>query len=534
MVGQAVRRALAGAGVRAGRAEVRPWARARALLRAFGAEAHGQAALVFALTCIPLVGMAGIALDAGRAYLVEAKLSRALDAAGLAAARVEARADARTDARSYFDANFPDGYLSSRLTNYRFRARDGGERYVITATAEVPTTLTRVLGRSHIAVERRTEVQRLTLGLEIALVMDNTGSMNGDKIREMKRAARRLVNILFGDAEELDDVWVSLVPYTAAVNIGPVQDDLGEWLRDPGLVDPDTGIFGATDWKGCVMARTDIMPADAIAGDESDEPPSSDAPLTRFVPYFYPRATDNRYDIDRRGTIREGRGRGNEGTGPNLGCGPAITPLTNRRQVALDAVAEMHAWSRGGTASNLGAIWGWRSISPRWRGLWPDLEEAWPGPDGPRDMPLDYDEEMMNKVVVLLTDGDNQFYDWSGYYDLPEDDDPAPDGEGSGQGPAGSDHTAYGRLNEWQPGYSFRQGQRELDAKVRRVCAAMRAEGVVIYAITFGTRPNADTRAVYEACAGDPDRYFHAPSGSDLQRTFRDIGQALSDLRIVE
>ena len=63
----------------------------------------------------------------------------------------------------------------------------------------------------------------------------------------------------------------------------------------------------------------------------------------------------------------------------------------------------MEPWRRGGTTGNLGLAWGWRTISPRWRGLW--------GGDTPTDMPLDYGTAYMDKVVVILTDGNNEFYD---------------------------------------------------------------------------------------------------------------------------
>ena len=430
---------------------------------AYLAATGGQAAVFFGLAAVPLFGFSGLALDSGRAYLVEAKLSQALDAAGLAAARVGRSAVAQSDAEHFFRANYPEGYLSSQITSFDFVIQPGGDVFEISATADVPTTLTRILGRTHLTVGRSAQVQRLSAGLELALVMDNTGSMSGSKIKQMKAAARTLVEILFGDETELDNVWVSLVPYTSAVNIGPAGKPMGTWLRDPARIEPTTGAYGVTAWKGCVEARSDTM-SDGKPGDESDEPPRADAPATQFQTYLYPRATDNRYDKADADTVDERNHRANDATGPNLGCGPAITPLTNQRNVALDAVDEMLSWARGGTTSNLGVVWGWRTISPRWRGLWPGLEGAWPGPDGTRDMPLDYDEPQMDKAVVLLTDGNNQFYDWPGFYSLPEHTGPK-----TGNGPSGSDYTAYGRLNDWRPGFTALQGQRQLDEKLERV-----------------------------------------------------------------
>ena len=74
-------------------------------------------------------------------------------------------------------------------------------------------------------------------------------------------------------------------------------------------------------------------------------------------------------------------------------------------KATVDAALDgMGAWSRGGTSGNEGLAWGWRVLSPRWRGLW--------GGDTPNARPLDYDAADTDKVVVMLTDGNNEVYDW--------------------------------------------------------------------------------------------------------------------------
>jgi hypothetical protein len=182
----------------------------------------------------------------------------------------------------------------------------------------------------------------------------------------------------------------------------------------------------------------------------------------------------------------------------------------------------MLPWHRGGTTSNLGMVWGWRTLSPRWVGLWD-------GPT-PETMPLGYDEPLMDKAVILLTDGDNQFYDWPRRYEYE-------DGElrsvSGGNGPGGSDYTAYGRLSDL--GYpSLGAGKTELDTRLSRMCTAMKAEGVIVYTITFGSSPGTATQTLYRNCATEPANYFHAPDGATLTSAFRSIGQRLSNLRVVE
>jgi hypothetical protein len=142
-----------------------------------------------------------------------------------------------------------------------------------------------------------------------------------------------------------------------------------------------------------------------------------------FTSFYYAstvRTQDNPWDGTATYPLKLALSDRNEGRGPNLGCGPVITPLTKSRATLEAGIANMGPWHRGGTTGNLGLSWGWRTISPNWRGLW--------GGETPNDMPLDYGTPFMDKVVVILTDGQNQFYDHDG-----------------GALPA-SDFTAYGRV----------------------------------------------------------------------------------------
>ena len=172
--------------------------------------------------------------------------------------------------------------------------------------------------------------------------------------------------------------------------------------------------------------------------------------------------------------------------------------------------------SSGGTTGNLGLAWGWRTLSPSWRGLW-----------GNADLPLDYHTDFMEKVVVLLTDGNNEFYD------LTDSDDPGKP----------SDFTAYGRVNAPGPvglnKTTTGDGVAVLNARMLETCAAMKAllggePKIKIYTIIFGTKPSATTKALYEKCATTPAMYYYAPDNASLASAFKAIGGQLANLRIVE
>jgi hypothetical protein len=245
----------------------------------------------------------------------------------------------------------------------------------------------------------------------------------------------------------------------------------------------------------------------------------------------------------------------NEGTGPNLGCGPAITPLVASKSTIVAAIAEMAPWHRGGTMANLGLAWGWRVLSPRWRGIWDG--------DLPDELPLDYNdnlttsinENVMEKVIILLTDGNNEWYDYPGisfkwgggacssgsedchYTGLPGDN--AYNQSGTSYNFQntwpGADYTAYGRLSEGRLGTTNKSTANNiLDDRMLDMCETMKDQGIIIYTMTFGPSPNTATKQLYLDCATEPDMYFHAPTGTALQQAFVTIADELSKLRIAE
>ncbi len=465
--------------------------RAGQTARKFASDRRGNVLVTFAFSTVVLLGFMGLSTDSALGFLVNSRMSKALDAAGLAAGRSALSADLTQEARNFFDANFPDAFLSSSVTSFTVTPDANNEFITLTASATMPTRFMRLFGINEVDVSARTVVHRQTRGMELALVMDNTGSMrSGGKMDAMKDAAQDLVDILYAGNETLPNFWVSLVPYTATVNIGNAHT---AWLDGGDQYFDVPSPFDPTVWKGCVEAR-------AAPLDQDDTPPN----LAPFTSFLYEADVDNVWPA-----VDEANDAKNNGTGPNLGCGPAITPLVADKTTVTAAIAEMLPWHRGGTTGNLGLIWGWRVLSPSWQGLWGDPSS-----------PLAYDTPLIDKVVVILTDGQNQFYDW-------------PSHGPTGTGPDGSDYTAYGRLGEF--GFAtLDDGREEIDQRFSNICEAMKLEGILLYTITFGSTPNTDTQTLYRNCASDPLNYFHAPNNATLETAFHAIAEQLSNLRIAE
>jgi len=472
------------------------------LLGKFGSSDSGSILPATAGAILALTSLTGVAVDGARLIYAKDVLQRSLDAAGLAAGNGETLEAIKEEAQAFFDANFnaaggllKDGKLITKVSA-------DGKVIQLSAEGNVDATFTRLMGFENFSVNASTKITRASKGMELVLVMDNTGSTRKHgRMDGMKAAANNMIDILYEDRDEVQDLYVGLVPYVATVNIGPTNPT---WLSFKSQEDIKNGIYKPTTWKGCVEARPD-------GHDETDATPD----IAPFKHFFYEDNVDNdwrqgepgdyTYKIDER---NEAEGFG---LGPNLGCGPAITPLIKNKGQIKTAIANMQSWNRGGTATNLGLVWGWRTLSPKWRGIWPNVD--------PDVLPLDYKTPYMEKVIVILTDGQNEVADFKKH------------GPGNGVGPRGSDQMAYGRIHDFGFG-SINAARKELDKRMTRTCNAIKDEGVIIYTITFGTSVKQSARQLFEDCASNPGFYFHAPKNGDLNAVFEAIGTQLSNLRL--
>ena len=188
-------------------------ARAGSFMRALGRDDRGNFAIILAISILPIAAAVGGAVDLNRAFIVQQRLERALDAAGLAvgASPGGTTAEMTAMAQSFFDANYDANELGVPGS---VSVVPGDGSFVLTANAELPTTILKVIGLDTLSVGSEIEVVRESKALEIAMVLDNTGSMawNG-KIGALRTAAEDLVSILFGDQDRPSLLRMSLVPF---------------------------------------------------------------------------------------------------------------------------------------------------------------------------------------------------------------------------------------------------------------------------------------------------------------------------------
>ena len=351
-------------------------------------DRNGAILPFFAIVLVLVIVLAGAGFDYARAVNQRQALARGLDTAMLAIAReLSIRNMSLAEIKDFIDNNF-EAYFSSNADGSANFGRnitladpqiDTTARTIsVSATSEVPTTFIRLGGLGPDTLDVGVSAQAIyPKSVEVALVVDVTGSMNGSKITALRKAAEEFVNILVppGSASANEKIRIAVVPYAAGVNIGTARATAA------------THGANATrpSFNRCVSERT---------GDEA--------------------FTDTSYATDPvgPGTAQAGWNRGYYRSGGRVYsssgfvCPSAqMVPLTLDPGSPTKSGTLLHTISRlsasGNTAGQTGIAWGWYALSNKWASLWPT--ESAPAPST---------DERVLKYMVVMTDGAfNTYFD---------------------------------------------------------------------------------------------------------------------------
>jgi Flp pilus assembly protein TadG len=146
----------------------------------FCADQNGGVAPLFALGLVPMIGLAGAAIDYSRANAARTAMQATLDSAALMIAK-EAQIIPPTQVNSvatnYFNASFDRPEVQSlQVTASIGNGSNGGTTVTAQATAFVATTFMQVLGRTSIDVAARASVVNANDGLGCVLSLNKTAS----------------------------------------------------------------------------------------------------------------------------------------------------------------------------------------------------------------------------------------------------------------------------------------------------------------------------------------------------------------------
>jgi len=180
----------------------------------------GFALFYMAVFLTVLLIFVGLAVDTGRAYVVQAQLAKAVDGAALGAARMLNSGNPEQEAGNIYRANFPAGYMGTSSSTspgasgffaMTTDAATGVNVVNVRATAVVPTTFMQLANFTELTVHAQGEATRRMV--DLSLVLDVSGSI-GSKWPAVRDASRAFVD---GFAAAQDRV--SLILYSDGARV---------------------------------------------------------------------------------------------------------------------------------------------------------------------------------------------------------------------------------------------------------------------------------------------------------------------------
>jgi Flp pilus assembly protein TadG len=352
----------------------------------FFRDRSGNVAMVFALMAVVLMLAVGAAVDFGRWLHARDQTIDAVDAALLAGGRwLETNstdnAGAIAAAQNLYTQN-----TASRLPvindSIAFAVSSDGMSLTASGTAYIKTPFLQLAGIAKLPListgQQPIAQAQLAVGgnggqsLEVAMMLDITGSMAGQKLTDLQTSATDLINIL---------VWADQSQYTSKVSIVPFTEDI---LLPSSALNAARGASLPTSEK---ISGTTYYLSDCVVERTGTQKYTDAVPKT------------GQYVMGHYTTTSTGSGKNKKGV---CVVQSPVLPLTSDKTSLLAAVNGLTAG--GGTAGHLGTAWAWYTLSPNWASLWPSANQ-----------PAAYGTSNLQKIAILMTDGDyNTQYNSSG------------------------------------------------------------------------------------------------------------------------
>jgi Flp pilus assembly protein TadG len=351
------------------------------LFARFRKDRRGGVVPMLAIAIVPMMAAVGASVDFSRINATRTAFQAAIDSTALMLAK-EARDLSDTQlnqtTKAYFNANFvqPQAY-NVQVTPQLTSPEQGTFLLNIAGNATMDTTFGRVLGYQQVNFSANSTVTWGIRKLNLALALDNTGSMaQSGKMTALKTASHNLLDTLKKAATTPGDILVSIVPFATDVNVGLNNVD-APWI-DWTQWEADNGTCSNTNytsksscqsngkvwtpkshskWNGCVNDRdqnNDVLNTAPAAGATSTMFPAHQA----------------------------------------SGCPASLLSLTSD-WAALNAKIDAMT-PTGNTNTTIGLAWAWQTLTPT----------------APMNAPAAAPD--LDRVIVMLTDGTNTKNRWSG------------------------------------------------------------------------------------------------------------------------
>jgi len=518
--------------------------RARKLVTRFAAAKSGNVVMTFALATIPVIGGVGAAVDYSRANSAKSALQAAIDAAGLILSKdaqtlTQAQLMSKADALVKANLNYPS--LSNLVVTPVFKTVQSGSYSLdLSATAQVPTTFT-AMWQPTMTIGANTEVVWGMKRLELVLALDVTGSMSSsNKMTQLKVAAKDMLKTLQNAAKKPDDIKVAIVPFATDVNVGTSNVN-ATWIRwdEWEAEHKDLASSQPSNWSSigpgstCPFTNSSPYKFRCLASPGSTSTVTTIPSSGTYSGYICP--SSNTDGTAANGCYNSVEQTKTVATGKNASCGNlqncTCSGSGNNKQ-CKQVTGYQHSWVPNPHSTWNGCVWdrdqdndvkntatsaalkntlysahqakncpaSMIGLTSSWSALNSKVDELSPTGNTNVTIGLQLAFQMLSpvapfaaaspqadldKVIVLLTDGDNTENRWS-------------------------------------------TSQNAIDARTKLTCENVKAASIKLYTI----RVINGNATLLKGCATKSDMYYDVESASQLTAVFATIAQNLANLRL--
>jgi Flp pilus assembly protein TadG len=466
--------------------------KARPGFQQFKSDAKGDVAIMFGFTAVIMMMFIGAAVDIGRWLHVTRQTKLAVDTAVLAGARVlqvkgttaASIVEAQTTALAFYTQN-----TAHRLPLYSHSATfipvDNNTAFAGTVVAQIETPILRVGNAfgitdfDKLAVNATAEAvvsagQNAGYNLEISMMLDVSGSMDGDKLVALKSASKGLIDTVIWADQSSHTSKVSLAPFSAAVRLPTSWNVAARGNASEYVTQTDTGTNRVCTGSGRRRVCNDV-------------PYSNTYNIGRLTPCIGERHGANKFTDVAPGPgnyVTPEYNTNTSSTSCSQGQSEQVVALSNNKQTLKDTIDDMEIG--GGTAGHLGTAWAWYTLSPNWADVFPAASQ-----------PAAYTDTSTKKIAILMTDGEyNKVF------------------------------TAQG----FSTGSNSPNGNSPTQAKA--LCDGMKAKGITVYTVGFDLGGNQTAINTLTYCASSGSHHYNADDGNELTDAFNDIATRIVELHL--
>lgn len=529
---------------------------------------------VFSLVLlVAMVGIGGLALDTMRYEQQRVMVQNALDRCTLMAASLKQRLDPED---VVYDCMANSGLRSTVKSVDVSDVTSGGtvnaRTVVAVAETDINTLFPNAMGVRTLNVDARSTATQKLSKIEISLVLDVSTSMDGDKLTNLKTAAKEFVaTVLNNDSDKR--ISINLVPFSSQVNLRPALRNLYNATDVHNQANVNCFDMPDSVYEALEFSRTLAMP---MTG-------NVDANSTTSTQTVFVHPTDVSFAIPRtyNAPLLPGFNRIDNRDCPAM---PGNVVRVGQQTISTLQTQIDGLVAAGNTSVAAGLRWGITLLDPGSQSVFTALRTANEAPSTVAGRPFAYNDQDALKIIVVMSDGSNSQAAslnpgfrtglspiWranDGLYSIRHQAQTSDNKfyvpltntwRATAYAPTGGSATQQTWQQVWaamRMSYVWRQfyfrafptdpafnevnvfnmfrtvtSGSKLDTQQAAMCNLAKAQNVIIYSIAFEVIGNG--KAALSNCASSPAHFFDA-AGTQISSAFRMIATNITQLKLTQ